>query len=154
MIPNKNISEIVRFGISGVAGFVVDAGIVLLVTRVLGLGPIVAQVIAFTVAVTVTWLINRHWTFAEHSSENWLHEWTRYVAANSVGAAVNNGVYVILVLTVALFSKTPVLGVAVGSVAGMGFNFSSSKNFLYLNHDINIYITTAHRTENTAESSC
>jgi putative flippase GtrA len=131
MIPNKHLSEIVRFGISGVAGFVVDAGIVLLVTRVLGLGPIVAQVIAFTVAVTVTWLINRHWTFAEHASENWLHEWTRYVAANSVGAAVNNGVYVILVLTVALFSKTPVLGVAVGSLAGMGFNFSSSKLFVF-----------------------
>ncbi|MBU2731610.1 GtrA family protein [Acidithiobacillus ferridurans] len=127
MIPNKNISEIVRFGISGVAGFVVDAGIVLLVTREFGLGPIVAQVIAFTVAVTVTWIINRHWTFAEHASENWLHEWTRYVAANSVGAAVNNGIYGLLVLTLTMFSTNPVIAVAAGSLAGMVFNFTSSK---------------------------
>ena len=131
MIPNKNISEIVRFGISGVAGFVVDAGIVVIFTRELGLGPIVAQVIAFSVAVTVTWLINRHWTFAEHASDNWLYEWTRYVAANSVGAVVNNGIYAILVLTVVLFSKTPVLAVAAGSMAGMGFNFASSKLMVF-----------------------
>lgn len=131
MIPNKNISDIVRFGISGVAGFVVDTGIVVIFTRELGLGPIVAQVIAFTVAVTVTWLINRHWTFAEHASENWLHEWTRYVAANSVGAVVNNGIYAILVLTAVLFSKTPVLAVAAGSMAGMGFNFASSKLMVF-----------------------
>ena len=131
MILNKSLSEIVRFGISGVAGFVVDAGIVLLFTRVLGLGPIVAQVIAFTVAVSVTWLINRHWTFTEHVSERWIHEWTRYVSANSVGAVVNNGAYVILVLNLGDFSSNPILAVAVGSLAGMGFNFTLSKFFVF-----------------------
>jgi putative flippase GtrA len=116
MILNRRRTEIVRFGISGVAGFIVDAGIVALFTRGLGLGTIVAQVIAFTVAVTVTWIINRHWTFAEHASEKWLHEWTRYVAANSVGAAVHNGIYVILVLAFSTFSKNPVLAVAAGAL--------------------------------------
>lgn len=131
MIQRKHFSEIVRFGISGIAGFIVDAGIVALFTQEFEIGPIVAQVIAFTVAVTVTWLINRHWTFAEHASERWLHEWTRYVAANSVGAVVNNGIYAILVLTLAVFAKNPVLAVAAGSMAGIGFNFSSSKLFVF-----------------------
>lgn len=133
---NKRLSEIVRFGISGVAGFIVDAGIVLLFTLKCGLGPIVAQGIAFTVAVTVTWLINRNWTFAEHASERWLHEWTRYVAVNSIGAAVNNGVYAILVLTVVLFSKTPVLAVAAGSMAGMVFNFTFTRRNVFIRTDI------------------
>jgi Predicted membrane protein len=131
MILNKHVSEVIRFGISGVAGFIVDAGIVVIFTRGLGLGPIVAQVVGFTIAVTVTWLINRHWTFAEHASEKWLHEWTRYVAANSVGAVVNNCIYAILVLTAVLFSRTPVLAVAAGSMAGMGFNFASSKLLVF-----------------------
>jgi putative flippase GtrA len=117
--------------ISGVAGFIVDAGIVILFTKALWLGPIMAQAVAFTVAVTVTWLINRHWTFAEHASEKWLHEWTRYVAANSVGAAVNNGVYITLVLMVSFFSKTPFLAVAAGSIAGMGLNFVASKLMVF-----------------------
>ena len=128
---HKHISEIIRFGISGVSGFIVDAGIVALFTEVLRLGPIIAQAIAFTIAVTVTWLINRHWTFAEHASDRWLREWVRYVAANSVGAAVNNGVYVILVLTATIFSQSPVLAVAAGSLAGMGFNFALSKLIVF-----------------------
>ena len=129
MIRNKQFHQLVQFGISGVAGFLVDAGIVALCTKTVGTRPIPAQAVAFSVAVTVTWLINRHWTFAEHASDKWLHEWIRYVAANSIGAAVNNSVYAILVLTAVTFSKDPVLAVAAGSVAGMVFNYSSS-NFL------------------------
>mgnify|MGYP001626297784 CR=1 FL=1 len=117
------------------AGFIVDAGIVVLITQKLGLNPIVAQVIAFSAAVTVTWLINRHWTFAKYASDKWLHEWTRYVVVNSLGAAVNNAVYAILVLTVIIFSKTPVLAVAAGSLAGTVFNFASSK-FIAFKPDI------------------
>jgi len=130
-IQRKHIAEITRFGISGVAGFAVDAGLVALLTGALGQGPIIAQVIAFAAAVTVTWLINRHWTFAAHASDRWLHEWTRYVAANSIGAVVNNSVYAILVLTLAVFYKDPIFAVAAGSVAGMGFNFSSSKFIVF-----------------------
>ncbi|WP_431307172.1 GtrA family protein [Acidithiobacillus acidisediminis] len=121
----------VRFGISGVAGFLVDAGLVALCTQVLSIGPILAQVIAFSVAVTVTWLINRHWTFAEHASDRWLYELARYVTANSVGAAANNAVYVSLVLTITAFSKDPVLAVAAGSLAGMSLNFASSKLIVF-----------------------
>lgn len=135
-MPKKKIAEIFRFGISGIVGFVVDAGIVLLITRELRLGPIVAQIIAFTVAVTVTWIINRHWTFAEQASENWLHEWSKYVAANLVGAIVNNGVYGSLVLTMSTFSNEPVLAVAAGSLAGMGFNFGLSKFIVFRSIDI------------------
>lgn len=133
MIPSKHIAEIIRFGISGVAGFIVDAGIVLLITKELGAGPLVAQIIAFTVAVTVTWFINRHWTFAEQASEKWLHEWTRYVTANSVGAVINNSVYAGLVLTIGIFSNDPILAVAAGSLAGMGFNFALSRLVVFKN---------------------
>jgi len=136
MISNKHISEIIRFEIAGVAGFIVDAGIVVIVTGKFGLGPIVARVIAFTVAVTVTWLINRHWTFAEHASENWRHEWTKYIAANSVGAVANNSVYVGLILTLTMFSTDPVFAVATGSLVGMGFNFALSKHMVFKSRDI------------------
>ncbi|WP_158007124.1 GtrA family protein [Acidithiobacillus caldus] len=127
----KQLQQLIRFGISGVAGFLVDAGIVALCTQTVGMKPIPSQAVAFSVAVTVTWLINRHWTFAEHANEKWLYEWTRYVAANSVGAVVNNGVYGILVLTLTLFSSNPVLAVAAGSLSGMSFNFILSRLFVF-----------------------
>lgn len=133
MIRNKQHIQFIRFGISGVAGFITDASLVVLFTRTFSIGPIPAQIIAFSVAVTVTWLINRHWTFAEHTSDRWLYEWGKYVAANSLGAAANNAVYVSLVLTTAIFSKYPVFAVALGSVVGMVFNFASSKHLVF-NH--------------------
>ncbi len=127
----KQIHQLIRFSISGVAGFLVDAGIVALCTQTVGMKPIPSQAAAFSVAVTVTWLINRHWTFAEHASERWLHELIRYLLTNSVGAAINNSVYIILVLTTIFFSEEPVLAVAAGSVAGMIFNFSLSKHLVF-----------------------
>ncbi|MGK9452950.1 GtrA family protein [Acidithiobacillus caldus] len=126
MIWNKQLHQLLRFGISGVAGFLVDASFVALGTQIIGIGPFLSQVISFGAAVTVTWLINRHWTFAEHASDKWMREFGRYIAANSIGAVANNSVYTILVLTAATFSKDPVLAVAAGSVAGMVFNYSSS----------------------------
>ena len=131
MIRNKQLHQLLRFGISGVAGFLVDAGIVELCTQTVGMTPIPAQAVAFGVAVTVTWLINRHWTFAEHASNKWLLEWTKYVAANSIGAAFNNAIYIPLVLTMVAFSKNPALAVAAGSLAGMAFNFAFSKLLVF-----------------------
>jgi Predicted membrane protein len=123
-------AELVLFSLAGVAGFLVDAGVVWVLTRA-GVGPIMAQAVAFTMAVTVTWLLNRRFTFAHHASPNWLREWLHYVAANSVGAVVNNGVYALLVLTVAMFSKEPVLAVATGSLAGLVFNFTASRTLVF-----------------------
>ncbi|MHB8248860.1 MAG: GtrA family protein [Acidithiobacillus sp.] len=77
MIKRKTLTEVFCFGLSGTAGFVVDAGIVAISTKEIWLNPISEQVIEFSVAVTVTWRINRHWTFAEQASEKWLHEWSR-----------------------------------------------------------------------------
>ena len=122
--------EIVLFSLVGAAGFVVDAAIVWALTRS-GANAIIAQAVAFAVAVTVTWLLNRQFTFARHASPNRLREWMHYVAANSLGAVVNNGVYVLLVLTVAMFSKEPVLAVAAGSLAGLVFNFTASRAWVF-----------------------
>ncbi len=130
-LKSKVITEIQRFAISGTVGFAVDAGIVFVLTTILGLSPIPAQIVAFSIAVTATWLINRNWTFAGMASERWLREWMHYVVANSFGALVNNGVYIVLVLWKTAFYKTPVLAVAVGSIAGMVFNFLASKLFIF-----------------------
>ena len=127
----KKLHQMIRFGISGVAGFLVDAGIVAICTRTFGMEPIPSQAAAFSVAVTVTWLINRYWTFAENASDRWVHEFLRYIAANSLGAAVNNVVFSFLILTTVLFRNNPILAVSIGSLAGMVFNFLSSKNLIF-----------------------
>ena len=84
------------FALVGTLGFLVDAGVVLGLTG-LGLGALAAQ----AVAVTVTWLGNRSWTFRDRAGRHTLpQEWARYCSANVVGWVVNNGVYGLLVLAV------------------------------------------------------
>src|SRR6476469_6404288 len=54
--------ELLRFGIVGVAGFVVDAA-VLTAAIALGLGPWLGRVLSYLAAATATFALNRAWTF-------------------------------------------------------------------------------------------
>jgi putative flippase GtrA len=116
--------QILRFGVAGVIGFVVNAGIVGGLAH--SIGPILAQVLAFPVAATVTWWLNRRYTFGA-SQQEWHREWLRYVTANALGWSTNNGVYFLLILQSALMYKHPTLAVATSSLMGMFFNFAISK---------------------------
>ncbi len=131
MLSIKNIPELAKFAVAGTAGFLVDAGLVALLNQEYGISPIFSQCIAFSVAVIVTWLVNRHWTFVKRADKRWLREFWKYLAANSVGAAVNNGVYIILTLAVTTFSNFPELAVAAGSLTGMFFNYFSSRFLIF-----------------------
>lgn len=121
-----------RFAVSGTAGFLVDAGLLAVLVSGLGLDPYLARIPSFLAAVTTTWLINRHWTFADRRRGGRLGaEWRRYLLAMSGGAAVNYGVYALLLATVSLVAAWPVLGVAAGSLAAMVVNFASSSRWIF-----------------------
>lgn len=124
--------QVLRFAVVGVVGFLVDAGTLSVLVPLLG-SPILSQGIAFFLAVTATWWLNRRITFAHAADHRLLREWFRYLSANSVGALANNGLYVVLVIQSAFFSDHPVVAVALGSIAGAIWNFSAAK-FLVFRH--------------------
>lgn len=112
-------------------GFLVDAGIVLGLTSA-GINAIVAQLAAFTVAVCVTWIGNRSWTFGHRTRRQTLaQEWLLYVSANTLGWFVNNGVYIVLVVTIPLMAHRPVWAVAAGSLAGLFLNYTASRRVVF-----------------------
>ncbi|MHB1667820.1 GtrA family protein [Thiomonas sp.] len=124
------MKEILFFGMAGSAGFVTDVAIVWFLT-LRQINPLAAQAAAFSVAVIITWYINRRFTFNQHASKNRLHEFGKYLAANIFGAIITNGIYAFLVIKIALFSRNPVLAVFVGATAGLLFNFISLKWFVF-----------------------
>lgn len=125
------MKRLFRFAVSGTAGFLVDAGLLAALVTGLDLNPYLARIPSFLSAVTTTWLINRYWTFADRRGRHAGAEWRRYLLAMSVGAAVNYGVYALLLATVALVAAWPVLGVAAGSLAAMVVNFASSSRWIF-----------------------
>ena len=124
------IEQFLRFAVVGVAGFIVNAGIVEWLAP--GSGPYWAQVVAFPAAVSATWWLNRRFTFAA-SGLPAHHEWLRYVLSNLLGWVANNGVYYGLVLGSPLAYEHPALAVAAGSLAGMFLNFAGSRWLVFNN---------------------
>ncbi|RAR64048.1 putative flippase GtrA [Paraburkholderia unamae] len=123
-------TQVLRFAVAGTVGFVVDAGVLWLALR-LGSGYFVGRAASFLAAVWVTWQINRRFTFVTHRSGSVWHEWWRYLAAMSAGGCVNYAAYCAVVLLLPRAGFVPFLGVAAGSVAGLGVNFASARWWVF-----------------------
>lgn len=126
--------QFLQFSLVGVAGFIVDAGVLVVVLDLLG--PYFGRLLSFTLAVIVTWLLNRSFTFAQNRSEQPVHkEFGQYFMAMIGGGSANYGVYAGLVFFFDLVKQWPILGVAIGSIVGLAINFSLAKNWIFKGRD-------------------
>jgi len=124
------LSEFVRFCIVGTIGFVVDAAILQSLVSGLGADAYAARVVSFLAAASVTWWLNRRYTFAIRARPS-RSEWMRYVSFMVLGAVVNYGAYAIAITVSDLVREHLWLGVALGSVCGLAINFATSRAFVF-----------------------
>ncbi|MEQ1438718.1 GtrA family protein [Fontimonas sp. SYSU GA230001] len=127
----SDAARLARFAVVGAIGFVVDAGVLHGLLAGLSLNPYLARVPSFLSAATVTWLLNRHWTFADRRGSARATEWGRYLLTMLGGGAVNYAVYAGLLATLPLVARWPVLGVAAGSLAGMMVNYLGADRWIF-----------------------
>lgn len=126
------MKQFLRFCVVGAVGFVIDAGILQLLVSGIGVNLYLARIISFLVAASATWLMNRRYTFeVEHPATH--SEWVRYITIMVLGALVNYGAFAISIAVWGMARAQPWLGVAVGSIAGLGINFMSSRLLLFRN---------------------
>ena len=111
-----------RFCLVGAGGFGVDAGLLAVFHHGVGLDAFTARLVSILVAVTVTWQLNRWFTFAVRVHRS-VREWTRYAVVNGAGAALNYLVYSALLLSVPI---APLAALAVASAVALGFNYLGS----------------------------
>jgi putative flippase GtrA len=126
----KNIKQLLKFGLVGTIGFIVDAGALTLFIHIWP-NPYLGRIVSFLLAVCCTWLLNRNYTFKTHKSCLILNEWLKYLTVNSFGAGLNYGIYALLIFKIDLVAQWPVLGVAAGSLAGLFANYYNSKFFVF-----------------------
>lgn len=120
-----------RFSLVGGLGFLVDAGLLLLLLET-GLNAYLARLGSFAVAVTCTFFLNCFYTFAAHRAdgEQLGQLWVRYVAANSLGMTTNYLCYSAVVFGLGDARVMVVSGLVLGSAAGLLVNFTLSKRIL------------------------
>ena len=124
------MSKILRFGIAGGIGFVVDTA--LLYMLIDALGPYMARAMSFVAAVTTTWAINRVFAFRAHPKHLPLwREYSQYFLAMITGGLINYAVYAGLMASVQPVKVYPVIGVFFGTLTGMGVNFFLAQRFVF-----------------------
>ena len=119
-------SEFLRFAVVGCLGFVVDAGLVLVLIKA-GASPVLARIPALGAAVFTTWILNRALTFRVSTTRN-RGEIVRYVIVALSSAALNFLIYTALVVR---FELWPLTAVAISTIALLFYSFIGYRRFAF-----------------------
>ena len=121
---------IILFAISGLVGFIVDVGVLLMVRD--AIGPFYGRAVSFLCAVLTTWLLNRYLTFrGRRSALSVRRELAMYLLLMAGGGVVNYATYTVLILCSVFVRDNLALGVAAGSVSGMVLNYITSRYLVF-----------------------
>jgi putative flippase GtrA len=114
-----NWLQLVRFGLVGGVGFVVNVGVYALCVHSLSIDYRVSAVLAWLVAVTNNFVLNRHWTFdARHGVAH--RQAVRFFAVSLVAFAFSFLLLTLLVETAGL-AKVPAQALAVAASTPLNF---------------------------------
>ena len=119
--------QAVSFATIGAIGFLVDGGILTVLNGVFDLDLFRSRLASFSVAVTVTWALNRRQTFADRKDRRAAREWGRYAVVNGLGALLNMVIFFWLVQHYAWAASQPILPLAIAALIALNFNFFGSK---------------------------
>lgn len=129
-----------RFALVGVTISLIDAGVLYLLLA-LGVDAHIGRVFSLGASVSAGYLLNRTFTFrhVETGRALW-NSLLRHYSVNALGSALNIGVYSAVLLIgqqlggqVAAAATLPLLGVWIGGIAGMCFNFFFLKKLVFDN---------------------
>ncbi len=120
-------TRFLRFFLTGGVGFLIEAVILTWLVTGPGLNIYLGRAVSFSVAVTVTWLLNRRFAFADLASRERKGEYSRYFLVQIAGAVINLGVFVALVSGWTELKSVPVIPLAAGAAVALFFNFGASR---------------------------
>lgn len=116
------MNRFARFLLVGTCGFLVDAGLLELLTRWVGVPALMARIPSFVVATWVTWHLNRNFTFNSKRMPTFV-EWSRYFSMNILGLACNYVAFILVLSRFELARVVPSIAVAAGGLVAMSVNF-------------------------------
>jgi dolichol-phosphate mannosyltransferase len=124
----RKISQFVKFCLVGLSGLIVDTAVLISFVELLSFDPRIAAIIAFVVAVTWNYLLNRVWTFEHAQYIKISYSYSSFVMVCLLGLGVRIGIMHLLIEYGAMGKgRLYVLASIIGIIAATVFNFLGSK---------------------------
>jgi len=129
-----------RFAGVGVTISLIDAAVLYLFLGI-GVNGYIGRIVSLATSMAAGYMLNRYFTFhhLETGRALW-HSLLRHYSVHSVGGALNIGVFALVLEIgqhmggeVAASATLPLLGVWIGGMAGLCFNFFFSKKMVFDN---------------------
>ncbi len=122
-------SSLCRFLFVGGVSFLANAAVFLLLRREMPLT--LAFVIAFVFAVTVSWILNRVFTF-QSKDERRAQEWFRFFLVYSFTGIIQTSLFSCLVNESVFMHTYSLAASMIAAITVMGLNYFLSKRFTFL----------------------
>lgn len=87
----KLLVQIFRFGLVGGLCFLIDYGLLALLTELFGINYLISSAVSFSVSVTVNYLLSMRFVFESKEQVNRLKELVLFIVLSVVGLGINQG---------------------------------------------------------------
>jgi putative flippase GtrA len=125
------LPRILRFAFVGGIGFLVDSGVLYVAIYALQIGPYWGRVLSYLLGATSTWYFNRAITCQDARGGHKGKEWLIFVSCSLVAFGVNYLVYTSFLWLAGRNLWTPLVGVGLGSIAGLAVNYPASRYLVF-----------------------
>ena len=124
---NKLLSQIIKFGFVGGTAFVIDAGLLFLLTEFCGIHYLISGTISFTASVIYNYILSVKWVFDAKKDANKTQEFIVFIVLSVIGLGINQ---LFMWLFVDMMHIYYMLSKIIATVIVMIYNFITRKLFL------------------------
>lgn len=125
-IHSKLFVQLFRFGVVGGLAFLIDSGVLFLLTEYLGVYYLISSVISFVVSLIFNYILSIFWVFDVKRKQT-IKEIVIFVVLSVIGLLVNQAV---MYLGVDIFSIHYMLCKIISTLIVMIYNFVTRKIFI------------------------
>jgi putative flippase GtrA len=124
-------TRLTRFLLAGASGFTADALLLSALVSWFGWSPYLGRALSLSVAIGITWYLNRTLTFGDRPKAGVGLELARYALVQGGGVVVNYGVFATVVALSARAERWPLIALFPAAAAAMWFTYVGMHYFAF-----------------------
>lgn len=123
----KLMQQLVKFGFVGATAFVIDYGVMVLLTEAVGINYLISNGISVTLSIIYNYVLSVKWVFDVGEDRNKTQEFVIFIVLSVIGVGLNQLLMWIMVEKISIYYM---IAKVIATAIVMVYNFISRKIFL------------------------